>query len=242
MTFDDVRNRFAKFMLTDDTTDPPISTTDRDSLINEAYLEYLARFTNVFRGGNLVDYGYTNPITWQQPLVSALIGIAADGQWIECETVEYTVDTLNYTPLKRVDFFTILQLVSTEGATAPAPELYGISLKDRNLITGRSRFLITTYPSHFNINGKIRARIRSWPADLANGADVLLADGIQGDYIARIAAMRAGLTLGYGIQWLRNLAAPLPRELQKRLDLDRYDAWSQSEQPRQVGELVVRGL
>lgn len=226
MTFATLRTRYASFLASGDTNEPPISNANRDAMLNEAFIEYDARFGAVFQyTADAVALGATNNFT---------IGLAANGQWVECEQMEVKVGSA-YIPLKRETFGQILSLTAGEGAQR-TPESYGMALVSRNQTTGASLFRVVVYPRPTGTTS-YRGRFRPFRSDLVNASDELLMDETAGDRVARIAALRTGLTLGYGVEWGKVTAAPLPSQIKQDLGIDDFVRWSQSE-PRHIGELI----
>ena len=218
-----MRTRFAQFLRSADTTDPPISTTDRDTALNEAFHFYWAMYG--------IGFFYTADKT---SAVSTLVmGVAADNQWIEMEQFERKSGT-DYIPLKRQTIGQVLALARGEGATG-APEVYGASLRSRTLLTATSLLMFAVYPVP-DQSYTYRARIRSFQADLVNAGDIVssLTD-VQVDYIARLAAANVGEVLGYGENWAAAVRAPFEDAVNRELAVDDYNRWPISP-PRRIGE------
>lgn len=223
MTFAALRTRFAQFLRSADATDPVISTTDRDTVLNEAFHFYWALYGSSFF--------YTADRSGSGNTIA--FGVAGDNQWIELEQFERKVGT-EYMPLKRQTIGQVLALARGEGATG-APEIYGPSLRSRTLSTTTSQFVIAVYPIP-DQSYTYRARIRTWQSDLVNAGEVIssLSDP-QADYIARLAAFGAGALLGYGDAWAASVLAPLPDAVRREFALDDYNRWPIST-PRRIGE------
>jgi hypothetical protein len=201
-----------------------ISAADRDSQLNATYLEFYARFADTFV--------YTADYTRSTNVFP--IGLAAERQWIELEGLEVKSGS-DYLPLKRGTFGDMLFLAASEGATAALPTEYGLASQSRNLITNQSLFSVSVYPVPTG-SFIIRGRIKTFPAELSAGGDQLSLDEEHGDHVARLAAARAGLLLGYPPEWFSDLLAPFSDYARRELKLDEFRRWSRSLEPRRLEE------
>ena len=229
MTFDEARARFASFMASGDTNEPMIATADRDRMIHEAYFEYYAAFTAFFK--YTVDYPFTGN--------AFNVGQAGERQWIECEQAEVKIGAA-YMPLQRGTFGQMMFLAASEGATG-TPDQYGMTLVQRNLLTGLSQFRVAVYPRPVG-STNYRFRVKTYPPELAAGSDVLQLEKLPSDYVCRIASARAGLITGYSEEWAAEVMLPLPDEVKTELLLDKELRWPQTDDPRQIGKELVNGV
>ena len=225
MTFATMQGRFQKFMLTVDTIEMPLTTAEQDALINEALIEYYARFGSVFVYGADSLGVSSNVVT--------LGGFT--GQVIEIEQVELKSGA-SYIPLKRATPGQLLFLAASEGATGP-PEEYAVSLQAQSLSLNSTEVLLIVYPIP-DASYTVRARGRVHLLDLVAAGDIPPIDDPQADQVCRIAAGRAGLTLGYPREWFDALYAPLPNQIRKELQVDDRARSSASSEPIRVGETV----
>lgn len=205
MLFSEMRTRFAKFMGTEDTVQPAISDTDRDSLLNEALLEYLARFGTVSR--------YTATVNAAGNSNNFVIGVANDDQWVECLSM-----TRVGRPLERLTFDRATMTEEGEQQST-TPDRYALALVSRT-IGGASQFKCVVAPRGSGVLG-YAARFRPFAAELAAVGDIPEADDEQVDQAVRIAALRAGALLNYGPVWMQQVAAPLPELVRREMQIDR---------------------
>lgn len=213
MTFDQMRTRFAAYMLTEAALDLPISTTDRDALLNEAYLEYESTY------GSAV----LPSATYASVAVSILVGASESTQWLQVDSaeVEDPIGSLIYVPLIRGTFGAMLRLHATLGETG-TPRQYGISLNTRNLSTHKISLRFAPYPAPTG-SRNYRFWIKRCAPDLVNGGDATVLDEPEVDYAIRIAAFRAGSTLGYPEDFLASLVAPIPDAKQAMMSIDHFN-------------------
>ena len=210
MNFAGARTLFASYVLNEDTENKSVSDTDRDTLINEAVLAYHARFAGNFKYTNDLAGGTNNVFN---------MGLAGDLQWIEHLSIERKVAT-NYLPLRNAGadgWAKIRMLHRTENVPGP-PTQYGIALVSRDIINTRSIFSVAVYPSPA-ANTTYRARYRPYAAELSGVNDVLPLDEAQCDAAVRIAALNAGLVLGYSGEWAQKLLTPLNDEERTLVEL-----------------------
>ena len=224
MTFTQAQTRMNFHLGSADTTDPFVTQTDRDSVLNEVYLEYWARVLNVFDYTS--DYVKTGNVF--------TVGLSSEGQWIELEQFEVKMGSL-YVPLKRASFGECLLLAGSEGATG-TPEQYGTALSSRSMTgaaSGTSLFRVSVYPIP-TASTTYRGRIKTHRTALSAGADVLAMKDFDADYVCRIAAGRVGAVIGYSAEWLQALLQPVPDKIQHEMNIDDYLRWSLTAAPRRT--------
>lgn len=206
MNLTTARARFDSYVLNEDTVDPAVSTTVRDLMINEAYLEVHAKLG--------VDFKYTADVV--SAAASFNFGLSGDGIWLEIMQVEVKVGAV-YVPLARGKWRAIHHLQRTEGLTGQ-PREAGLGLVSRNIVTGQSIHNCAVYPTPAG-STSYRARIRSYAPELVNGADIMRLDENMADGTVRGAAWRAGSVLGYSQQWRDNLIAAVPDQVLTALEI-----------------------
>lgn len=234
MTLANVETRVLNF-LGADTADTPWTQAQTYLMINEAYHEYIARFTNAWILGATVS----------NSAASFVMGVTADGQWIECETLEVwdglTTDPSTglavYKPLKHRNEGEVLFMARSEGASGP-PEIYSLALRNRSISATRSQFTVRVYPIP-NATFTYRPRVRTWPtADLVAGDNILQQmDDEQGEQLAAIVAARMGLVMKYPPETVKKMLDRLPNQVKAEWDISNTLNWPFSV-PRKVGELV----
>lgn len=231
MTAQQVDDRVRRF-LGPDSTDSPVSPPDLYQIMNECYLEYVARFTSAWRLSAVVNSGST----------VFTIGSTDVGQWLDCETLEVwdgsTVDPdtgINvYLPLKRRSEGQILSATRGVGAVG-RPQNYSLSLQSRSQAASTSVFRARVYPIPDQLY-YYRGRIRLWPIELIEIGNLLESmDDLQAEQVAIWTAMRIGRLRSYPEDLVKRLAGLLPARIAAELDIHDYRDWPYSD-PRHIGE------
>lgn len=222
MTLADVETRVRNY-LGPDTVEAPYSQADIWTFVNEAHHEYVARFTNSWKYGTIMN-------TSDQAF---LMGDDVDGQWIECEGVDawdnVTVDPSTgqpvYVPLRRASEGQVLFMTRSRGDVG-RPNTYSLALRDNNPFATRTRFRCRVYPIPDG-SYRYRPRIRTFPqTELYQAANPLLnMDDEQGEQLSAMVAARMAETFGYAIRDIAALTRFLPDTLAAELDIANARSW-----------------
>lgn len=220
-----------------DATDPPITQAELWAMINEAYYEYVARFTSVWKTEAMVNSSSPSGRFFYPP--------AGGGQWIDIETMEVW-DNLTYdpdtglevwVPLKRRTVGQVAYMRRSIGANA-FPQIYALEMVSESMTALRTNYRVSIYPIPLTVHS-YRGRIRVFPtADLVAGGDVLqYMDDPQGEQLAIWVAGRLAELLGYPEDQVKRLAGLLPPRIAAEFDMMDALAWPISES-RHVGHVV----
>lgn len=226
MTLTQVETKVLQF-LGADATDPPIAQSDLWAMINEAYLEYVARFTAV--------WSLSNTVTSSAVAGQFVFPATGNGQIIDWETLEVWDGTsldpdtgiAIYRPLKRRMPGQIAHMRRSIGANGD-PELYSAELLSErpDVSPPRSQYQVSVYPIP-TTNRTYRARIRTWPTtELTAGANSLqFMDDPQAEQLVLWVAARIAWLLGYPEHLLTKLAGLLPARVAAEFDLQESVQW-----------------
>ena len=227
LSFAGMRTRMSAHLGIEDTVNSAISTTDRDALINEAYLEYFAEFG--------VPFVLTSEVTSAGSTFN--MGIASEGFVMELMALEIQQGA-RWAPLVGDDYWRIFHIQKTEGMIG-TPRSYGAAFNLRDQTNGYSRWAAAVYPAPsgaFTYRGTVRVLC----VELTNSSDNTQLDQSACDAVCRIAALRGGLLLGYDAGWASNLVASIPQQVAQRMALD--DLLRYQQYPADQVPAVGRGI
>ena len=227
MIFSTLQARFAQFLRSGDTTDPVISTTLRDIMLNEAWRHYEALYG--------VGFTYSAEIAKSSNVFTVPIGalqVLLEVEMLEIKSLDFIP---SFGPMSRQTYGQVLSLSRGEGAVG-TPSIYATALFSRIMSANSTSVRFAVYPIP-DQSYDFRVRYRTlYPVDLSAAGDVIsgLTD-VQADYIARMAAANAGEILGYGREWVAAIMAPVHDATTHDVKMDDYNRWPQAV-PRRLSD------